>query len=99
MFKLMTGPKNFLLIPSTEIDFKSNCTQTKQPIQVLGRRERQNRTRKTALGRDRQVDFCEFKAGLYTARIRAPMAAQRGHILRGGGIVQKNDQSGLCLCP
>lgn len=80
----MMGPKNFLLIPSTEIDFKSYCTQTNEPIQVLGRRERQNRMRKTALGRQRQVDFCEFKAGLYIASIRASMATQRGPILKWG---------------
>lgn len=33
----------------------------------------------------RQVDFCEFKAGLYTASTRASMATQRGPVLKGGG--------------
>lgn len=80
----MMEHKNFLLTSSTEIDFKSNCTQTKETMQALDRRGKQNRKQKTARGRQRQVDFLEFKAGLYIASIRASMATLRGPILKTG---------------
>lgn len=51
-------------------------------MKVLGRRGKQNRKRKTAHGRQRQVDLLEFKAGLYIASIGASVATLRGPILK-----------------